>query len=47
MNTTHQSKRPVVLVGSPRRDGNSATLAQAISGGRRRSRYFRQPAFSR
>lgn len=30
MNTTHQSKRPVVLVGSPRRDGNSATLAQAI-----------------
>lgn len=33
MNTTHQSKRLVVLVGSPRRDGNSATLAQAILAG--------------
>lgn len=33
MNTTHQSKRLVVLVGSPRRDGNSATLAQAIMAG--------------
>ncbi|MHA0855083.1 flavodoxin family protein, partial [Serratia nematodiphila] len=33
MNTAHQSKRLVVLVGSPRRDGNSATLAQAIMAG--------------
>ncbi|UTL87313.1 NAD(P)H-dependent oxidoreductase [Serratia marcescens] len=47
MNTAHQSKRLVVLIGSPRRDGNSATLAQAIMAGRRRSRHFRQPAFSR
>ena len=33
MNKTHQSKRLVVLVGSPRRDGNSAALAQAILAG--------------
>ena len=33
MNSSHQSKRLIVLVGSPRRDGNSATLAQAIMAG--------------
>lgn len=33
MNSPHQSKRLIVLVGSPRRDGNSATLAQAIMAG--------------
>ncbi|MEL5502027.1 NAD(P)H-dependent oxidoreductase [Serratia ureilytica] len=33
MNATHQPKRLAVLVGSPRRDGNSATLAQAIMAG--------------
>lgn len=33
MNATHQPKRLAVLVGSPRRDGNSATLAQAIMTG--------------
>lgn len=33
MNSPHQSKQLIVLVGSPRRDGNSATLAQAIMAG--------------
>lgn len=33
MSSSHQSKRLIVLVGSPRRDGNSATLAQAIMAG--------------
>jgi len=33
MNSTHQPKRLIVLVGSPRRDGNSAALAQAVMAG--------------
>ncbi|AYO38929.1 flavodoxin family protein [Serratia sp. P2ACOL2] len=33
MNSSHQPKRLIVLVGSPRRDGNSAALAQAIMAG--------------
>jgi multimeric flavodoxin WrbA len=33
MNTTHHPKRLAVMVGSPRRDGNSAALAQAIIAG--------------
>lgn len=33
MSTTHQPKRLIVLVGSPRRDGNSAALGQAVIDG--------------
>jgi len=33
MNSTHQPKRLIVLVGSPRRDGNSTALAQAVMAG--------------
>ncbi|CAI0728374.1 Putative NAD(P)H-dependent FMN-containing oxidoreductase ywqN [Serratia quinivorans] len=33
MNSSQQPKRLIVLVGSPRRDGNSAALAQAVMAG--------------
>lgn len=33
MNSDHQSNRLLILVGSPRRDGNSAALAEAARRG--------------